>query len=350
MKRKLRTHTLVRIIAGTAVVAVGVTLAGCAQEAAPKATSTSASAVPVPLVIADVPQQFDIEAAIDGGYFARHGLDVTVQNLASGSDNLAAVQGGSAQIGYADLFAGVNAINNGFDVDLVSAIDGQARRQPILVRADSAIKKPADLAGKSIGVLGVPQFTVFTRAWLSSNGVDPSTVTFTIIKQAAALPDALLGGSVDAIQDFGNRFVYQYADQVRQIGPSSTAKSADPKGAIAGFWANAGWAKKNKKTVSAFNQAIHEYVAWFVKQDVTDRAALFKKYLDVDYTTATNGDVNALTAIVDNRNALTGPIDITATLSLYKTAVKFAPELVPAGVNLKAHFFSTLEEKVAKQP
>jgi len=332
----------------TATAAIGVVvvaalgLAGCATEPEP---TSAVSGELIEINVLDVLQSQKVQIASDEGFFEKHGLKVNVEQLATGTEIIAAVQGGSAEIGYADVYAGLNAINNGFDIQFVASNNGHSNSTPYLVKSDSDLDDVSDLEGKNLGLGGVPQFTVAANAFLESQDADPSKVTFVITKQTNALPEALENGSVDAIQATWPQ-AYSNAGQeggfdFRVLGEPSNENYLEPTATSAGFWSTSSWAEANPETAQKFADALREFNAWWLDLDVDKLTELNKTYYEIDLVAIANGDEEALERLTKNDNLITGPIDIDATNEWIETGITYAPELIPSGVDFESHIFAS---------
>lgn len=315
--------------------------AACSSSDADTAASTSDSG-PAKVRIALTTGTTSAEIADAQGYFADHGLEVEIIPLATGTETLAAVQGGSADVAYADTFAAVNALHNGFDIDLVAGANHTSPAVSYLVRADSDIKEPRDLAGKSLGIGGVPFFRVFANGFLDSNGLTPDSVNFTVVRQSTALPEALAGGSVDAIQSLGYQVAYQNDGQghdFRSIGNPDTSAFQDPEAMQAGWWTSGSWAEKNPETADKFAAAYRDFATWYNALDADARSDLSQQYNDIDYRALASGDPAKLDnlAFYTVARYVDGPVDLDATQTWIEKGSGAAPDQVPSGVTLADH-------------
>ncbi|HWL00807.1 MAG TPA: ABC transporter substrate-binding protein [Microbacteriaceae bacterium] len=334
-------------IAGLGVAALA--LVGCATGT-PSETSTAAPTVEapaelIPIHVIDVPQSKKVEIAAANGFFERHGLDVTVEYLATGSEILSAVQGGSAPLGYADVFSGLNAVSNGFDVQFIVSNNGHGKETAFAVLEDSPITKPSDLAGQTIGVLAVPQFVVQANAYLENNDVDPASVEFSLQRQQLAFPEAIGGGSVAGAPLPWNLF---YSNQgqdgafdFRLLGDPSNEAYLEPAATSAGFWATAEWADANPEIAQAFADALREFNTWYQGLSVDELQEINLEWYDIDLLAIAGDDEEAQQRLFKNDNLITGPIDIAATKRWIETGIRFAPDNVAAGVDFEAHVFES---------
>jgi NitT/TauT family transport system substrate-binding protein len=138
--------------------------------------------------------------AQDKGYYTQAGLNVDL-GPGKGSGSTAQLVGSKAtQIGFADGFVVGNSIAKGMNI---RAVAGIYRRNPtgVIVRADSDIKTPKDLEGKSIAITaGSAQFQQWP-AFVKGCGLDASKIRV-INVDPAGTPPALITGQVPAIAGF----------------------------------------------------------------------------------------------------------------------------------------------------
>jgi NitT/TauT family transport system substrate-binding protein len=141
------------------------------------------------------------------GWFKDAGLTVKPQVVGSGAASLAAVVGGANEIGTGNLLSVVQASEKGLDLQAIApaneaaadASDTEHATSAIIVSADSPVKSPADLAGKTIAVNAVKSLGDLTvLESLAKKDVDVSSIKFTEL----GFPDmltALDSHRVDAI-------------------------------------------------------------------------------------------------------------------------------------------------------
>jgi len=138
--------------------------------------------------------------AQDKGFYAQAGLNVDV-GPGKGSGNTAQLVASKAtQFGFADGYVVGNSVSKGMSIRTVAAI---YRRNPtgVLVLADSDIKSPKDLEGKSIAL--TPGSTQFQQwpAFAKGCGLDVSKIRV-INLDPAGTPPALITGQVPAIAGY----------------------------------------------------------------------------------------------------------------------------------------------------
>src|SRR6266540_1886432 len=146
---------------------------------------------------------FPLDLGIQKGFFANHGIEIKKTVLQSGNDIVLALANNNGDIGYIGYVPAIIARTQGIKLQIVSASDvegtGESDNwQNIMVKGNSSIRSPQDLAGKTIAVnalKGVGE--VMIKAALKKVGVDPNS------PRLVALPfptmrSALQNGQVDA--------------------------------------------------------------------------------------------------------------------------------------------------------
>ncbi|MBM9469593.1 ABC transporter substrate-binding protein [Nakamurella leprariae] len=313
------------------------------------ATSSSADAQqfpaldpddPVTIRVADAGVSNLLAIAEAEGFFERNGLDPVLSQTNSGVATLAAVQGGSLDIGYADLYAGINAISNGFDVSLLLNNNANLDTLPVVVKVGGDVEDVADLAGTTIGLAPVPQYTVNVRGFLKANGVDPADVELISIQDANGAPQALERGDYGAwvaswTGVYTNTGTVGYDFQV--VGDPSSSEWTDPAATTAGWWSTGEYARENPAVASAFADAVREFRLWWYEQDTDRRAELVEQYYDVDYAAIAGDDPAVLERLLDFVAWQTGPIDLAATQEWYELGLEYAPDKIAADVDWQAH-------------
>src|SRR5262245_34746013 len=109
--------------------------------------------------------------AKEAGIFQRHGLDVELVYIASGSRAVQTLVGGSIDVAEIGGPAGVDAKLAGADTVYVAI---PVNRVLVFTVAEPNIQRVEELRGKSIGVTRVGTVTdFFTRVFLRQNGLTP---------------------------------------------------------------------------------------------------------------------------------------------------------------------------------
>lgn len=229
-----------------------------------------------------VPSEGAAEAfyAKEMGFFAKVGLDVDVQTIASGVP--AAIASSTVDIGYATLDALASAHRKGVPLVAFAPAAEYLSSAPLcyalVVPASSPITHAVDLSGKVIAqstLQGISENS--TRAWLDANGGDPASVKF-IEVPFPAMPAALTSGRIDAAF-LSEPFLTVARKNGRILG--------DPFGAIAkhfliSTWATTpAWAAAHPDLVRRYATAIRETAVWANKNPART-AEIVAKYLKIE--------------------------------------------------------------------
>ncbi len=142
-----------------------------------------------------------IYAAQANGDFTDEGIDLHIQEPSSTADSAKLLETGRADFAVMDINDFGIARERGLDLVAIAAIV-QRPLASVIAGNPNEIRTPADLAGKTIGVTGVPSDDAVLDTVLRSGGVDPSdvhrvTIGFNAVADLAA-------GKVDAATGFWN--------------------------------------------------------------------------------------------------------------------------------------------------
>jgi NitT/TauT family transport system substrate-binding protein len=143
--------------------------------------------------------------AQEKGFYRDAGLDIAFTAGKGSGSTAQLVASKAAQIGFADGYVVGNGISKGMAIKTVGSV---FRRNPAaaIVLADSAIKTPKDLEGKTVAMTaGSAQFQQWP-AFLKGAGVDASKIQVVNIDPAGVGP-ALISGRADAITGFAQGYV-----------------------------------------------------------------------------------------------------------------------------------------------
>lgn len=236
--------------------------AGAAAVAA--ATVPARAQSGVKLRIGAVP--YDVGAspfyAYDQGIFTKHGLDVTVSVGSSGASIAAAVAGGSLDMGASNTVSLAQAYLNGVPFVLMAPSGAYTSASPtgaFVVSANSPVKAPRDLLGKTIGVTLRSIAEVTTRAWLERNGISGDSVKY-IDVPLPQVPEGIASGRLD-----GGSLEEPFLSAFLQNGGRVLAYSYNaiaPTWVEGGYFATRDFALKNADVVKRFADAMAETAAW----------------------------------------------------------------------------------------
>jgi len=188
------------------------------------------------------------QLALGKGYYAEEGLDVTFQVGQGGADVATQVAVGNAQLGGGMGDTSIIVRANGLNIRGVALLGGQGLTH-LAWRNDSGITSPADLRGRSIGVISFQDTAYYNLlAVLADNGMSRSDVDIQALGSGGLIQN-MIAGSVQAmsgvpewivaIQDAGVELSVIPARQVfpaqAQAIIASDAIIAENPEAVAGF-------------------------------------------------------------------------------------------------------------------
>jgi NitT/TauT family transport system substrate-binding protein len=214
--------------------------------------------------------------AKDQGFFARHGLDVTLQMLPLGPMVPNAIASDNVQIGTLTPPVILLANEGGIELQMVASAVNQTRANPlaaVFARQGSNIRAPADFRGKKVATpaLNAVLHVTFMK-WLKNSGVDYRQVTFVEVP-FPQLGDMLKGGVIDAalvVEPFmtaiqRSKAGYLVAPYVADIAESY----------LEAFYATTRqYAQANPKVLAEFRDALREGMGWIAKNPEAARKTL----------------------------------------------------------------------------
>ncbi|QSB16272.1 ABC transporter substrate-binding protein [Natronosporangium hydrolyticum] len=133
------------------------------------------------------------------GYFAEAGIEVTIEPGAAGDANHQALAGGAAQFAVVDAAGAFIRYANGVDdsFQIVAAI----HQQPLIglvAFADSGIRRPRDLSGRTVGLAAGSIAETLWPTYAELAGLDPGEVE-TVPTSPQTQVQELVAGQLDAI-------------------------------------------------------------------------------------------------------------------------------------------------------
>jgi NitT/TauT family transport system substrate-binding protein/putative hydroxymethylpyrimidine transport system substrate-binding protein len=193
LRRVLR--ALVLVVA----VCAGLVAGGCGSRR--DRTSTDTAAVPATIALDFTPNAVHapIYAAVREGLDRRHGVRLRIREPGSAPNSLALLTSGRVDVGILDIHDLALARERGIDVVGVGAL---VQKPLAALIARDTVRRPRDLAGRRVGVSGLPSDPAFVRAIVEGDGGDYARVRqVTIGFQAVS---SILSGRVDAVPAFWN--------------------------------------------------------------------------------------------------------------------------------------------------
>lgn len=166
--------------------------------------------------------------ALEHGYFKEQGLEVEYRVFPSGTTAFQTFRTGQGDIVMSgDLPSVQYFFNNPGQYQTFAAIERDAKGYVVIARKD--IRKPQDLAGKTIATRVGSTGSWFISEYLSKNGVDPKSA---IVKNldTQLLPAALCNGDISAF------FIWQpIGSRTLEICPKDAHQLSDASGYIQGY-------------------------------------------------------------------------------------------------------------------
>jgi NitT/TauT family transport system substrate-binding protein len=221
--------------------------------------------------------------AISSGAFKNVGLDVTLAGQRSGSAVASGVAGGSYQIGKISMNPLIDAHSKGIPFVIIAGGGLSTPSNPLaglLVRLDSTIKTPQDLAGKTVGVGSLTDmFSLTMRGWLDHHGVDPASLKMVEIP-ISALGEAIATGRVDA--GAANEPILSGAlagGKVKLVSRMSDAIA--PRFLSTAWCAMKPWADANRAVCERFAKVVHE-AALYVNAHPAQTVDLISNFTSID--------------------------------------------------------------------
>lgn len=148
-----------------------------------------------------------VTAAMEQKYFEKEGLEVELLEFASGPPAIAALEAGDIDIS----FLGHGAFSYVIEGKVqVLAVDSLSNAEEIMTRADSGIKEPNDLIGKTVAVQFGTSSENFLKAALTAFEIPQEQVKILNMDTAGAAM-ALIKGKVDAVSIWA-----PYTNEVRE--------------------------------------------------------------------------------------------------------------------------------------
>jgi ABC-type nitrate/sulfonate/bicarbonate transport system substrate-binding protein len=218
--------------------------------------------------------QAPVWAAKDLGLFAKYGFNGEVVMVPGSTREIQALVGGSIHFAQVDAVTTVNAILQGADLVMIS---GSLNTFPFSFVAQKEIRRPEDLAGKKIGILGFGganelAVTLALKEW---NVPRQSVTIIQISGGASARLLALSNKALDATV-----LAYPELGEAVRLGMNVLAHMRDMK--TAAFPMNTvavrrSFLDKNRDAVKRFQQAYAEATYQFLNSKERALAVLMKR-------------------------------------------------------------------------
>jgi NitT/TauT family transport system substrate-binding protein len=203
--------------------------------------------------------------AKENGFFAKAGLDVSIDQNPSTPAIASALIAGNYDIAYGTIPTLSQAHSKGLPFVLIAPGISSSHVHfggAIMVGANSTAKTGKDLDGKTLGTAGLNTIAEYLpRAWIDKNGGDSTTVKF-IEMPFPVTPDAIASGRVD-----GAYLAEPFVTIAEKKGAAKILAQGDD--AISsgeyistGWYCTLQWARAHPDAVARFQRAMTEAAAW----------------------------------------------------------------------------------------
>ncbi|PRB74653.1 nitrate ABC transporter substrate-binding protein [Arthrobacter sp. MYb214] len=193
------------------------------------------------------------------GFFAEEGLDLEIETATGGSAIVPGIQSGSYDFAFSNLISVMVANDKGLDMKFVAngiSTTGDVKSDvgSVLVKNDSKISSPKDLAGKKVSVNNLSNIGDTTiKSIVEEDGGDPASIEFVEVPFPDA-PAALENGIVDAawiLEPFQSTALDAGAKML-----SANFAEFDPELDVAGYFTSAQYAQENPEVTEKFTKAM----------------------------------------------------------------------------------------------
>ena len=217
--------------------------------------------------------QAPVWAPKDLGLFSKYGFNGDVVLVPGSVRQIQAVLGGSIHLAQIDAATGINAINQGADLVMMS---GTLNHFPYSFVTQKDIRKPEDVVGKKIGILAVGGATeTATFLALKAWGIPRQSVTIFPAGDSAARIAALSTRAID-----GTMLSYPDINEALRIGMHELVKMPDVKGTsfpMNVMVARRSFVEKHRDLVKRFQQAYADGTYQFMTNREKGLAVLSKR-------------------------------------------------------------------------
>jgi NitT/TauT family transport system substrate-binding protein len=198
------------------------------------------------------------------GFFSKRNIDLNLEQAQGGAAIVPAVASGQYQFGFSNVISLLLAQSRKVPIKVVcngnNSTGSENDFAALMVKGDSPIKSPKDLAGKKVAANTLKNIVdTSVRASVRKDGGDPSSVQFVELGFPQQ-PAALQSGQVDAV------FVVEpYQQQVLSQGGRKIASSyvdVAPNLMVAGYFTSNQLLGQNPDLVKRFTDAMKESLTY----------------------------------------------------------------------------------------
>lgn len=241
-------------------------------------TSTKVKVALLP--IADV---LPIYAGMKEGLFADEGIEIEPLPTDGGGPGIPATLAGEVQFGFSNPVSVMQAAEKGLPVVVVANanIVGDTKRQVsvLAVKGDSAIRRAADLNGKTIGISSLNNISeAVVRNAIDQGGGDPSQARFIEIPMPE-MGAALQAGRVDAVST-----AEPYTTTILDEGARAVLepyRELPPQTSVAVYYTSRSYAEQHPDVIKGFVRAMNKSLEYTEKHEQEARS-LLESYTKID--------------------------------------------------------------------
>lgn len=268
------------------------TLAGCGllgddspdEGSAPKSAGAPEKAK-VKVAVLPTMDTVPLHLAIEAGYFAKEGLEVSTVNAASGADCVNKLISGDVDFAFSSYTPFFGARAKGADLKLVADATSAAQGNAVVVTMpNNGVRTIKDLTGKRVAITA--KFTMshlLVESQLKVNGVDSKSITWVELS-FPSMAAALERSQIDAA--FLTEPFLQNASKgvgAYRLFDTATGPTADIP--LTGYGATGKFVNTNRRTVEAFQRAMKKATDE-ARGDRTKVDPLLEKIAKVDADTS----------------------------------------------------------------
>jgi NitT/TauT family transport system substrate-binding protein len=265
--RRTRLLSLSALATASLIAAVGCSSAASSTGASSSGSSGSGNTT-IRIALNNTSDSLPVVVAEKEGFFTKNHITIQPTTLAD-ITVVPSLLGRQYDVGFTVAPIFINAVSAGVSAVMISGNDGDSpTSQGVQVFVGKGITSAADLKGKRIGSPTLTgNINTATKAWLSANGVSPSSVQFVQVP-TPNMTDELKAGQIDAAELIYPFISTAKADGLKSLGDPERSLTSSYLGGT--YWAaSSSWAKSNPAAVTEFRTAINEADAWIAANHQT---------------------------------------------------------------------------------
>ena len=276
------------------VLCLGLVACGGGNDDAAATDGGEEVAEPIKLNIAYMPNYgslWAVTTAIEKGYFAEQGIEVTLYEFADGPTIIAAMESGTIDMGYIGHGAHKLCIQGRAKIFALSHIsNGDA------VIGGPNVQSLEDLKGKTVGYAAGTSSEDILKLALAKAGLTMNDIT-AMDMSAENLTTAMLSGSLDAVACWSPNSLKVLEEMEGATKLADNVMFADSSVSLASWIVMSNYAEENAEKVLAFTKAIYkamdyaadanyeEVAGYVVNQTKTDKDSVYAQRGDADWLT-----------------------------------------------------------------